>query len=253
MVIRIGIKEYVGKYDPKTGMVTFDENIRIGDIVIPIREIQIANPLGYTTDDGYQRVGIHTQAQLLPGVQDWLNKHLETKIGGVTIGLDIGLPSANADFNLGEDGLTIGAGANLISGGVHGGNLNPETKTDTVVKGGVGIGVGGGGRLHWSDDDKDGHREYGFGGDIKFISVDVKTEDPVRLALDSILSPGGVGLNAGGFSPSNWFFDKNTNLTDGAIDFGVKTAKQTVNMAKDVVNVGEEVVSGLAESVISFF
>ena len=91
-------------------------------------------------------------------------------------------PKANAECTVGTEGLTAGAGAEILGGSakIGGAEYDWLGGTEFTVGGGFG-GVGASGGLHWSDDDGDGLREYGFslGGDLG-IGVDLgfKTELP---------------------------------------------------------------------------
>jgi hypothetical protein len=90
--------------------------------------------------------------------------------------LEVDVARASAESSLGPDGITIGAGASLLDAAVTYGQPSKDSAADTQVKVGGGVGIGFGGALHWSDDDKDGEREYGFGVDFKFASFDYKSE-----------------------------------------------------------------------------
>jgi hypothetical protein len=90
--------------------------------------------------------------------------------------LDVNAGRVQMEESVGRDGATMGFGASVADAAVTFGQPSKDSQADTQVKVGGGIGLGFGGALHWSDDDKDGAREYGFGVDFKFISLDYKSE-----------------------------------------------------------------------------
>jgi len=104
------------------------------------------------------------------------------------------------EASIGKDGATLGASASLGDVAATFGRPSEDSGTDSQVRLGTGAGIGLTGRLHWSDEDRDADREYGFGVDLKFIAVDVKTEalhvvglalgdDGVERRLESNLKP----------------------------------------------------------------
>jgi hypothetical protein len=97
--------------------------------------------------------------------------------------------SAEADASVGKDGASGGAQASLGDVAVTQGRLSNKRADDLQERFGVSAGVGGAGRLHWSDEDRDGVREYGFGFDAGPISLDFKSEklDPVVEATKRLL------------------------------------------------------------------
>lgn len=82
------------------------------------------------------------------------------------VGGDFGIAAAGAEATLGGDGASLGAGASVLQGGVRFGENDAERANDTQLRVGAGMGVGASGRLHWTDTDGDGRREYGVGGDV---------------------------------------------------------------------------------------
>ncbi len=93
------------------------------------------------------------------------------------VGVDGGVFSADAEISVGNDGLTVGAGANAVHGAVTLGGFNPDDSwADSQLRLGASLGVGLAGRLHWADSDGDGVREIGLGADIGPFSGDFKTE-----------------------------------------------------------------------------
>ncbi|HEY1293150.1 MAG TPA: hypothetical protein VGJ60_08730 [Chloroflexota bacterium] len=92
---------------------------------------------------------------------------------------------AEAEATVGKDGAGLGAQASLGEAAVTAGPLSSKRADDVQARVGVSYGGGAAARLHWSDDDGDGVREYGFGIDYGPLSMDLKSErmDPyVELA-----------------------------------------------------------------------
>ncbi len=96
---------------------------------------------------------------------------------------DIGAFSASDEASITDEGLSVGSQANIIEGSITAGTKDANSDTDETMRVGLSLGEGAAGRVHWGDADKDGNREYGAGFDFEFISVDVKTEDPLRTAM----------------------------------------------------------------------
>lgn len=128
---------------------------------------------------------------------------------GGKIGADGGVFGANYEASAGNDGLTLGAGAYIIQGAARLGEISKDKANDEQLRLGLGYGPGMGLRLHWEDKDKDGFPEYGFGFDAGPVSMDLKSEDPLRTLLKA--QPLGIG--------------KDTNLTSAA----AKPIKDIVN------------------------
>jgi hypothetical protein len=99
--------------------------------------------------------------------------------GGIISG-DIGVGTAGAEVSYGTDGLTAGATANLVEGSMTFGAPDKNNPYDESVRIGGSVGMGYAGRLHWGDKDGDGSAEYGFGFDAGPLSLDMKSEDPLR-------------------------------------------------------------------------
>ncbi len=108
-----------------------------------------------------------------------------------------GLGTASGSSTINSEGFDVGASANLAEISAEVGTKNPDSKTDETFKLGasVGKGIPISGRGYWGDADKDGHREYGFGVDFDVrgvgVSLDIKSEDPLRTALGMAVSPAG--------------------------------------------------------------
>ncbi len=139
------------------------------------------------------------------------------------LGGEMGVFNANAEASVGQDGATVGAGAQVIGGAVRFGENTKDRANDSQVRLGASFGVGAAGRLHWSDSDNDGHREYGFGGDVGPISFDLKSEDPL-MSL-AMLPVGGLGLQT--LLDETGIMPKDFNLTDTVVG-GVSNAASAV-------------------------
>jgi hypothetical protein len=98
---------------------------------------------------------------------------------------DFGVDTANLEASAGTNGATLGFGANIEEESMTVGNFDKNRDIDESVHMGASEGIGMGGRLHWGDSDNDGHREVGFGFDLGPVTMDWKTEDPLRTALYS--------------------------------------------------------------------
>jgi hypothetical protein len=89
-------------------------------------------------------------------------------------GFEAGGPNAEAKLLNSDDMLNHSIQANLLSGAVT--NQTRGTSADETKRFGLSAGVGLAGRVHHSDDDGDGIKEYGFGFDFGPLSVDYKAE-----------------------------------------------------------------------------
>jgi hypothetical protein len=98
--------------------------------------------------------------------------------------LEIGGLTQNGDAHIGSDGATVGAGLAWARIAGTFGSARASSQDDTLVRLGVVNGACAAGRLHWRDEDGDGSREYGFGFDALFVSVDLKSEDVPILPRD---------------------------------------------------------------------
>lgn len=106
-----------------------------------------------------------------------LSKNLYFNVDGISL---------QGGQSISSDGINTGASLNIESEGLEYNSSDPLRADDRIVKFGAGVSFPpiwkiGGGRVHWSDDDRDGHREYGFGIDAGPISFDYKTEQPSDL------------------------------------------------------------------------
>jgi hypothetical protein len=136
---------------------------------------------------------------------------------GGFLGWEFGGPEAGVNASASTSTAQVGGYAGYLSGA---GTIGTRgTETDESVRLGGYWGVGGAGRIHYGDSDRDGNREYGFGFDAGPILFDYKTEDPLHSAAN-IASFGLLGagegivnaLGGGGGPRSNW-----TNATGGAL------------------------------------
>lgn len=89
---------------------------------------------------------------------------------GDNFGFDVDVMSANAGAKANEETASLGAQANIISGSMSAGTQEHN------IRGGLSLGVGLAGRVHYGDADGDGVQEFGLGGDYLFGSADIKTE-----------------------------------------------------------------------------
>jgi hypothetical protein len=144
-------------------------------------------------------------------------------------------PAFDVSSYAGTDGFGLGAQASV--GGFNIGAGTRGTETDEYSKFGLSEGVGAAVRGNWGDTDGDGFREYGFGFDVGPVSVDMRSEDPLRMAAKNIL-PGG-GLYA------DWLLGEG-NATEGlANEFGLTTRGADLGTTYDVV---ADAVGGLVDS-----
>ncbi|MBD2000128.1 hypothetical protein H6G00_26550 [Leptolyngbya sp. FACHB-541] len=114
------------------------------------------------------------------------------------LAVELGLGTATAEASAGNDGFSFGATAVAAEVAITEGTSSAEIDTDETIRRGLSYGVGAAVRGHWGDADSDGFREYGFGGDYAFFSLDAKTEDPLR----AVLSGGINGSLSGGINGS---------------------------------------------------
>ncbi|MBD2103982.1 hypothetical protein [Leptolyngbya sp. FACHB-261] len=105
--------------------------------------------------------------------------------------VELGAGTAAVEASAGTDGFSFGGSADLASVAITEGTSSAEIENDETTRIGANLGPGAGVRGHWDDVDGDGFREVGLGADVPLpagigISLDVKTEDPLRTALNSI-------------------------------------------------------------------
>jgi hypothetical protein len=172
------------------------------------------------------------------GTQVGLGIHKGSYGKGGPVALDTGVGTAQGEASWGNDGFSFGATANLVEGALTLGNFGNKTdsgdnkKNESQMKFGLSAGVGLGARGHWGDSDKDGKNEYGFGFDYGPVSLDYKTEDPVRSGLGLVL--GGIGGPGGVYAADKaleWL-GGDTNYTDKTVE-GAKAVYQAGSDAYD--------------------
>jgi hypothetical protein len=95
-----------------------------------------------------------------------------------------------------ENGFALEAQATVIGLQGHLGDFKKESKIDSRLGLGVSYGPGAGMRGYWGDSNKDGYREYGFGGDVGIWSFDFQTEDPLAVFAPNLgVIAHSMGLN----------------------------------------------------------
>jgi hypothetical protein len=122
--------------------------------------------------DGGKRYGVRGSAQL--AALNWALGKNDFNIDRV----EMHVAQVQADASFGSDGASFGGGASLGGAAITAGSPSKSSDSDESVRLGLSASVGAAGRLHWSDEDQDGSREYGFGFDLGPISADVKLEKP---------------------------------------------------------------------------
>jgi hypothetical protein len=144
-------------------------------------------------------------------------------------------PSFDVSSYAGTGGFGLGAQASV--GGFNVGGGTRGTETDEYNKIGLSEGVGAAVRGNWGDTDGDGFREYGGGIDIGPLSLDMRSEDPLRMAAKNLL-PGG-GLYA------DWLLGEGNSTEGLANEFGLTTRNADLSTTYDVVS---DAVGGLVDS-----
>ncbi len=189
---------------------------------------------GYADPDGGTRYGLGASAGVAKGQYDIpqiINSFFPGTIDKSNIlNLDVGLGTASADASINPDtGFSLGAQANIAEAAITAGTTGTGD-SDKTSRFGLSEGVGAALRGHWGDRDKDGLREYGFGFDAGPVSVDLKTEDPLRDI--------GLGLMPG-FGPMLAQMLPGGNLTEGlANQFGLTTRNATLGDTWDLISGG---------------
>jgi hypothetical protein len=133
-------------------------------------------------------------------------------------------PSFDVSSYAGTDGFGLGAQAAV--GGFNIGAGTTGTDTDEYAKFGLSEGVGAAARGYWGDSDSDGFREYGFGADFGPFSIDMKTEDPVRMLAQQ--------LPLGGLWADSVLGEGNTTESI-ANEFGLTTRGADLDSTLDVL------------------
>jgi hypothetical protein len=151
---------------------------------------------------------------------------------------DVAGPSADLSAYAGDGGFALGAQASVAGFNVGAGSRG--TEQDEYGKFGLSEGVGAAGRGYWGDTDGDGFREYGFGVDAGPVSVDLRTEDPLRTGVRMLGNtiPGG-GLIAEQFIDPGNFTERTANRV------GLTTRNANLSTTWDVISgAGESVADG---------
>jgi hypothetical protein len=104
------------------------------------------------------------------------------------VGIEGNGPNASAGITVNDSTAQVGAQANVLGGGASAAELNPRSSHDQHGRLALSSGVGAAARLHYGDEDKDGHREYGFGADVGPLAFDVKSEDPVADVVNHLIA-----------------------------------------------------------------
>ena len=138
-------------------------------------ETTVGHASVYAGKDGYKATAT--------GAQNTTTFNFDNKHGPDYVTVDTKAGSATAEATANEDTTAIGATAVAAEISTTVGTQDPRSNKDTSARFGVAKGGGAAGRVHHSDEDGDGYREYGFGFDVEFVTVDVKSEDPMRVFL----------------------------------------------------------------------
>jgi hypothetical protein len=157
------------------------------------------------------------------------------------IGLTIGQLVDEKAFGWNE-GFLLESQATLASIQAHLGKISKDRQNDTKIS--LGASFRGGGsstKGHWKDEDGDGAREYGFGGEIGRYSFDIQTEDPIGFLFPGKDDPlATIAPNLGRVAHM-----LGSNLSDLASEAGVKVGKIILqNVRSAATHLGEAHSSG---------
>jgi hypothetical protein len=162
--------------------------------------------------------------------------------GNVVADGEVKVGSASASKSFKDDGVELGAQANLAEGSVTLGTRGTkradgsDSDRDETARVGLSAGPGFAGRVHFTDDDNDGNPEIGIGADAGFLTFDVKSEDPLRMAGTILAAPGASVLP----SAVNALDDSNmTKDTLGSPQEGIDAFKSLAAGAKEFLG-GED-------------
>jgi hypothetical protein len=201
---------------------------------------------GYYTDaNGQGHVGANAQAQTV-SYQNGFDIKGEGK-RNTHVGFDAAGPNAWARSSASGNDFEMGAEANAGSIGFGQTTTDPNSDTDSAEHIGLSEGLGAAFRIHDSDADHDGNREYGFGFDAGPVSFDAKSEDPVREAL-GLAIPFGLGnvlLPGSDQKPG-----QEGNLTRQLGDEIAKDAEKVPEKALEIAKNVEETVEKTPEVVL---
>jgi hypothetical protein len=103
-----------------------------------------------------------------------------------------------------RDREMTGAGGtgSVFGGAVTSRAMSPKTDDDVVVKAGVALSAGVAVRVHHSDEDRDGKKEYGAGMDVGPVTFDLKSESPMATMAAMIRGIFAPGAALGGYARS---------------------------------------------------
>ena len=121
------------------------------------------------------RLELGQNDELGVGARGRLSGLVFTTGGTSTFDLDVSLLDASAEARLGENSAGLGAGVTYASAAVSIGDIS-SSEQDLRVRGGLVMGIGMAGRLHWGDSDQDHRQEIGLGADFDFITFDIRIE-----------------------------------------------------------------------------
>jgi len=133
-------------------------------------------------------------------------------------------PAFDVSSYAGTGGFAFGAQASV--GGFNVGGGTRGTDVDEYSKIGLSEGVGAAVRGNWGDTDGDGFREYGGGIDIGPLSLDMRSEDPMRMAARNLL-PGGALY-------ADYLLGEGNSTENLANEFGLTTRNADLSTTYDV-------------------
>ncbi len=118
---------------------------------------------GVIREEGNTRIGTQTELEVVGFDEINLLQFRQEKgqFESIIADLNLGFLDVNGDISAGNDGFTIGVGADVVNVSVALGTQNSESRSDTMVNLGISYGLGLGISGHWDDADNDGYREWG--------------------------------------------------------------------------------------------
>jgi hypothetical protein len=173
---------------------------------------------------------------------------------------DAAVGTASVDASFTNDGISVGAQANVAEGSVTLGTSGTkredgsDSDQDQTFRFGVSEGVGLAGRVHFGDEDGDHNPEFGVGADFGVVSFDVKTEDPLRTGA-ALMNPTASVLPLAGQilddNPSNMTKDVMQATVGATPEDGLNAGRGLVNSAKEAVAGAEEQVAEGVKGLVS--
>jgi hypothetical protein len=163
---------------------------------------------------------------------------------------DVGVGTASLDSSFNQDGISIGAQANVAEGSVTLGTSGTkredgsDSDEDQTFRFGLSEGVGLAGRVHFGDADQDHNPEFGVGADFGPVSFDVKTEDPLRTGAALISPNASLAGQILDDNPSNLTKDVMQATVGATPEDGLNAGRGLVASAKEAVAGAEEQVAG---------